>query len=52
MDPKKLACITNLGWSPYLKTLLDDEVKEADWYVASFDESLNKMLQTNQMDNH
>ena len=50
MGPKKLACIKNFGLSPYCKTLLDEEVKKADWYVALFYESLNKMLQTNQMD--
>ena len=50
MGCAKLAYILNFGIAPYLKSLLVEEVKKSDWYVVCFDESLNDVLQTCQMD--
>ena len=46
----KIGYITNYGITPYFKGLLVDYLKKSDSFVASFDESLNDVLQWCEMD--
>ena len=41
---------TNYGLAPYFKTILNDNLKLSDIHVYSFDESLNDVTQTSEMD--
>ena len=45
-----LKYVVNHGIAPYLKEMLENEVKISDWFVGSFDESLNDVTQTSEMD--
>ena len=42
--------MTNYGIAPYFKGLLIDSFLKSDCFVASFDESLNDVLQPCEMD--
>ena len=46
----KINYVINFGPGPYFKSLLIEEVEKSPYYVVSFDESLNKVTQTCQMD--
>ena len=46
----KMSYLLNFGITPYFKNLLLDEIKASPYYVLSFDESLNTVLQKEQMD--
>ena len=46
----KMSYLLNFGIAPYFKNLLLDEIKASPYYVLSFDESLNTVLQKDQMD--
>ena len=46
----KINYVINFGLAPYFKSLLIEEVEKSPYYVVSFDESLNKVTQTCQMD--
>ena len=48
----KCGYYTNFGIAPYLKDLLISKVKAAPIYAASYDESLNRVFQEEQMDIH
>ena len=48
----KCGYYTNFGIAPYLKDLLISKVKAAPFYVANYDESLNRVFQEEQMDIH
>ena len=48
--PTKCAYLIRFGLAPYFKNKLVDAVREAACYTISFDESLNKVSQTGQMD--
>ena len=45
-----MSYLLNFGIAPYFKNLLLDEIKASPYYVLSFDESLNTVLQKEQMD--
>ena len=47
----KCAYMTH-GIGPYYKTKLIDKIKSASYFVASYDESLNRNFQEEQMDIH
>ena len=40
----------NYGIAPYFQSSLVDEVQKSEYYAASFDESLNSVIQMGQMD--
>ena len=46
----KTSFIINHGIAPYFYEILKANVNLADFYVISFDESMNSITQTNQMD--
>ena len=48
----KCGYYTNFGIAPYLKDLLISKVKASPIYAASYDESLNRVFQEEQMDIH
>ena len=48
--PTKLSYLICFGIAPYFKQQLLNELKEAQCYVISFDESLNTELHEEQMD--
>ena len=50
LSKTKCGYITNFGLAPYFKDLLRKEIKASDCFGASFDESMNKVLQEEQMD--
>ena len=50
MSTSKVSHIFNYGLAPYFKTILEDDITKSDWYIVSFDESLNDITQTCQMD--
>ena len=50
MDPLKLSYLICFGIAPYFKQQLLNELKEAQCFVISFDESLNTELHEEQMD--
>ena len=50
LSKTKCSYFINLGLAPYFEDLLVKEVKAANIFVVSFDESLNKFLQEEQMD--
>jgi len=49
---KKTAYYSTFGIGPYLKDCLHEELVKEDAYVLLFDESLNQMTQTKQLDIH
>ena len=46
----KMKYLTNFGIAPYFKSLLVESVKESPCHVLSFDDSLNPVTQTSEMD--
>ena len=50
LGPDKLRYMVNFGIAPYFKSLLVKRLNETDCYVISFDESLNDMTQSCEMD--
>ena len=51
MGPTKMKYITtNFGLAPYFKNCLFESVKESPCYVLSYDESLNPLTQSCEMD--
>ena len=50
LEPNKLKYVVNYGVSPYVKNILEDNVKNSDWHVVSFDESMNVVTHTSEMD--
>ena len=46
----KIRCMTNYGIATYFKGLLMDSLKKSDCFVVLFDESLNDVLQSFDMD--
>ena len=50
LSKTKCGYITNFGLAPYFKDLLRKEIKASDCFGVSFDESMNKVLQEEQMD--
>ena len=50
MGRKKCSYFINFGIAPYLKELLLAKLKSSDFFVTFYDESLNRVLQEEQMD--
>ena len=50
LSPSKCSYVIFHGIAPFFKTLLLDELKQALFYVMSYDESLNRITQTDQID--
>ena len=50
LEPNKLKYVVNHGIAPYVKQILKNQVIDTVWFVASFDESLNEVTQTSEMD--
>ena len=46
LELKKLKYMVNHGIAPYVKDVLRDDVGKYDWFVVSFDESMNDITQT------
>ena len=42
--------MVNHGIAPYVKDILRDDVRKSDLYIVSFDESMNDIIQTSEMD--
>ena len=47
LEQNKLKYMVNHGIA--LKDILRDDVRKSDWYVVSFDESMNDITQTSEM---
>lgn len=41
--PGKICYVVNHDITPYLKTIIKDEIRLSDCFVVSFDESLNQV---------
>ena len=50
VGPGKLKYMTNWGIAPYVKGQLKNSIDKAEYVVISFDESLNHITQSCQMD--
>ena len=50
LEPNKLKYVVNYEVAPYVKNILEDDVKNSDWHVVSFDESMNDVTHTSEMD--
>ena len=50
LSKTKCGCIINFGLVPYFKDLWLKKIKAFDCFRVSFDESMNKVLQEEQMD--
>ena len=50
MGPDKLKYVVNWGLAPYFKDLLIEDISKAKYLSVGFDESLNKITQSCQMD--
>ena len=50
LELNKLKYMVNHGIAPCVKDILRDDVRKSDWYVVSFDESMNDITQTSEMD--
>ena len=50
LEPSKLKCVVNHGVAPYVKEILKNQVIDTVWFAVSFDESLNEVTQTSEMD--
>ena len=46
----KLKYVVNHGIAPYIRELLKSRIISTDWFVVSFDESLNNVTQKCEMD--
>ena len=42
--------MVNHGIAPYVKDIWRDDVRKSDWYVVSFDESINDTTHTSEID--
>ena len=45
----KLKYVVNYGIAPYFTQLLKEQVSSSEWFVVSYDESLNQMIQESEM---
>ena len=50
MAPTKVSYVINYGLATHFKKILKDGITKSDCYIVSFDESLNDITQTCQMD--
>ena len=50
VGPNKVKYLTNYGIKLYVKSLLDESIKNSEFFIISFDESLNKVTQDCDMD--
>ena len=50
LEPRKLKYVVNHAIAPYVKEILKNQVTDTVWFVVSFDESLNEVTQTSEMD--
>ena len=50
MSHTKLAYSINFGIAPYFRQIFVDEINSCSFFTMSLDESLNKVMQTSQMD--
>ena len=50
LGPTKLKYLTNFGIAPHFKSILLENIKESPCFVLSYDESLNPMTQSCEMD--
>ena len=50
LGPTKLHYVVNYGIAPYFKNILKEDITSSDYFVVSFDESLNKTIQNCEMD--
>lgn len=50
--PTKCAYLVCFGLSPYYTSLLNDIISKCNYFTISYDESLNKSLQSKQLDVH
>ena len=50
LGPTKIKYLTNFGIAPYYKSVLLERIKESPCFVISYDESLNPVTQTCEMD--
>ena len=50
MGPNKLRYFVNFGIDPYFKSILNENIKRSSCDIVSFDESLNDMTQSCEMD--
>ena len=46
----KLKYVVNYGIAPYFTQLLKEQVSSSEWFVVSYDESLNEVIQESEMD--
>ena len=46
----KLKYVVNCGIAPHLTELLKEQVRSSEWFVVSYDENLNKIIQESEMD--
>ena len=52
LSKTKCGYLTNYGLVPYFKDILLKSINSSEFFVLSYDESLNKVLQEDQMDVH
>ena len=52
MSKTKCGYFVTFGMAPYLRKMLINNINSSPFYSVLFDESLNEMLQTEQMDIH
>ena len=50
LGPDKLKYLTNWGLAPFIREQLKGDLDKAEYITVSFDESLNEVTQTCQMD--
>ena len=50
LGPTKIKYLTNFGIAPYYKSVLLERIKESPCFVISYDESLNPVTQTCEID--
>ena len=50
LEPNKLKYIINHLVGPSVQEFLKDLVRNAEWFVVSFNESLNKITRASEMD--
>lgn len=50
LSKTKCGYVINYGLAPYFRDLLVKMISSSPFYVVSFDESMNKILQNEQMD--
>ena len=50
LEPSKIKYLTNFGIAPYYKSVVLERIKECPCFVISYDENLNPVIQTCEMD--